>query len=139
MIIKARFTKEQYDLERHGAFIDLRASEDYEYKAGDYFLVDLGINIKVPKGYEGILAVRSSTFKKYGLIQTNSIGIIEDDYCGNDDVWMLPVYALRDGKISKGDRICQFRAHKSMEHVDFDIVSDMECENRKGFGSTGGN
>lgn len=137
MDIKVRFTKEPYELERHGAWIDLRAVQDYEYKAGDAIMIDLGVNIQFPKGNEGLLAVRSSTFKKYGIIQTNAIGILEDDYCGNDDLWMLPAYALRDGKISKGDRICQFRVHKAMEDVNFNIVDDMGVPNRGGWGSTG--
>lgn len=135
--IKVRFTKEPYELERHGAWIDLRAVEDYGYKAGDTLMIDLGVNIKFPEGNEGLLVVRSSTFKKYGIIQTNSIGIIEDNYCGNDDVWMLPVYALRDGKIKKGDRVCQFRVHKVMDDVNFTIVDDMGVPNRGGLGSTG--
>ena len=135
--IKVRFTKEPYELQRHGAWIDLRAVEDYEYKAGDTLMIDLGVNIKFPEGNEGLLVVRSSTFKKYGIIQTNSIGIIEDNYCGNDDIWMLPVYALRDGKIKKGDRVCQFRVHKAMDDVNFTIVDDMGVPNRGGLGSTG--
>ena len=135
--IKVRFTKEPYELERHGAWIDLRAVEDYEYKAGDALMIDLGVNIKFPEGNEGLLVVRSSTFKKYGIIQTNAIGIIEDNYCGNDDIWMLPVYALRDGKIKKGDRVCQFRVHKVMDDVNFTIVDDMGVPNRGGLGSTG--
>ena len=135
--IKVRFTKEPYELQRHGAWIDLRAVEDYEYKAGDTLMIDLGVNIKLPEGNEGLLVVRSSTFKKYGIIQTNSIGIIEDNYCGNDDIWMLPVYALRDGKIKKGDRVCQFRVHKVMDDVNFTIVDDMGVPNRGGLGSTG--
>ena len=137
MDIKVRFTKGRYDLERHGAYIDLRAVEDYEYKKGDAFMIDLGINIKVPEGNEGILVVRSSTFKKYGLIQTNSFGVIESEYCGNDDVWMLPVYALRDGKVSAGDRVCQFRILKTMDDIIFNVVYDMDTNNRGGFGSTG--
>lgn len=135
--IKVRFTKEPYELQRHGAWIDLRAVEDYEYKAGDALMIDLGVNIKLPEGNEGLLVVRSSTFKKYGIIQTNAIGIIEDNYCGNDDIWMLPVYALRDGKIKKGDRVCQFRVHKIMDDVNFTIVDDMGVPNRGGLGSTG--
>ena len=140
MDIKVRFTKEPYELERHGAWIDLRAAKDYEYKAGDFMMIDLGVNIQFPKGYEGLLTVRRSTlstFNKFGIIQTNAIGMLEDDYCGNADLWMLPAYALRDGKISKGDRICQFRVHKAMEDVNFNIVDDMGVPNRGGLGSTG--
>ena len=136
--LKIRFTKEPYEIERHGAWMDLKAVEDYEYKAGDTVIIDLGVNIKVPDGFEGLLSVRSSTFKKHGIIQTNPVGVIEDDYCGNDDVWMLLAYALKDGKISKGDRICQFRILKSMDsHIAFDVVDDMKCNNRGGVGSTG--
>ena len=135
--IKIRFTEQAYEVQRHGAWIDLRSVEDYEYKKGDFFYINLGVNIKVPKGYEGLLAPRSSMFKNYGLIQTNSVGVIEDNYCGNNDVWMLPVYALKDGKITKGDRLCQFRTLKSMGHTHFTVVDDMEDCNRGGLGSTG--
>ena len=135
--IKVRFTKEPYEIERHGAWIDLRAAQDYEYKKGDGFLIDLGVNIKVPEGHEGIIAPRSSTFKKYGLIQANSIGIIEHEYCGNDDVWGMFVYATRDGKVAKGDRICQFRIQEMMGDVTFNFVDDMNEESRGGWGSTG--
>ena len=135
--IKVRFTKEPYEIERHGAWIDLRAAQSYEYKKGDGFLINLGVNIKLPEGCEGLLVPRSSTFKNFGLIQANSVGIFEQEYCGNDDVWGMYVYATRDGKVIKGDRICQFRTLKMMDDAIFTIVDDMEDESRGGWGSTG--
>lgn len=136
-IIKVRFTNEQYEIERHGACWDLRAAEDYKFKAGDFFYLDLGINIQLPEGCWGLLAPRSSTFKRYGLIQTNSIGIIENDYCGNEDVWMLPVYALKDGEVKKGERVAQFTPMSYYPDVVFNVVDDMNTESRGGWGSTG--
>jgi len=137
MDIKLRFTGEPYEIERHGCWIDLRATKDYAYAAGQQIKVGLGVNIAVPEGYEGMLAARSSTFEKHGLIQTNAVGIIEPKYSGNDDEWIFSGYALQDGVIKAGDRICQFRVHKAMDEVSFNIVDDMGNDNRGGFGSTG--
>ena len=62
--------------------------------------------MQLPEGYEAIIAPRSSTFNRFGLIQTNSIGVIDNTYCGDLDIWMMPVVALRDTQIREGDRIC---------------------------------
>lgn len=137
MKVRVRFTKQPYEIERHGAWIDLRAAQDYEYKKGDGFLIDLGVNIALPTGCEGLLVPRSSTFKNYGLIQANSVGVFEEEYCGNDDVWGMYVYATRDGSIKAGDRICQFRVLESMPNIDFLFVDDMGTKSRGGWGSTG--
>lgn len=136
-VIKVRFTREPYEIERHGACWDLRAVEEVFYKAGDFFYIDLGVNIQLPPNQWGFLAPRSSLFKNYGLIQTNSVGIMENDYSGNDDLWMLPVYALKDGKIKKGERVAQFTPMDYYPDVDFDVVEDMAQDSRGGFGSTG--
>lgn len=136
-IINVRFTKEPYEIERHGICWDLKAVEDHEYKQGDFFYIDLGVNMKLPENHGGILAPRSSLFKNHGLLQVNSVGFIENDYCGNADIWMLPVYATRDGKIEAGERVAQFTPIKYYPDVDFNEVEDMETESRGGFGSTG--
>lgn len=120
-----------------GDWIDLRAAKDYHLKKGEFALIDLGVSIKLPEGYEAYLAPRSSTFKRYGIIQTNSIGVIDCSYCGDNDVWMMPVYAVRDADISKGDRICQFRIFENQPQVDFVEVESLGEESRGGFGSTG--
>lgn len=120
-------------------WIDLRASVNVTLKFGDFCCVPLGVAIQLPKGYEAILAPRSSLFKNYGVIQTNSIGIIDESFCGDNDQWSLPVLCL--GKeittIHKGDRLCQFRiiAHQPalrIEEVDF-----LGNPDRNGLGSTG--
>ena len=120
-----------------GDWIDLRAAKDYHLKKGEFALIDLGVSIKLPEGYEAHLAPRSSTFKRYGIIQTNSIGVIDCSYCGDNDVWMMPVYAVRDADISKGDRICQFRIFENQPQIDFVEVGSLGEESRGGFGSTG--
>ena len=120
-----------------GNWIDLRAAEDVEMKSGDFKLISLGISMKLPVGYEANIVPRSSTFIKYGIIQTNSYGAIDTSYCGNDDIWKFPAYALRDTVIHEGDRICQFRINKIMSDIEFVEVESLGETNRGGFGSTG--
>lgn len=124
------------EINSKGNFVDLRSVKEVELKAGDFKLIDLGVSIKLPEGYWGQVVPRSSLFKNHGLIQTNSFGVIDTTYCGEDDHWMLPVYATRDTVIEKDERICQFRIVKD---IPFDIteVEMMEDESRGGFGSTG--
>ena len=120
-----------------GDWIDLKSAVTYEYKKGDFFLVNLGVSMELPKGYEALLAPRSSTFKKYGLIQVNSFGVVDSSFCGNDDVWMLPVYALRDGRVEKNDRVAQFRILENQPKIEFEVVEHLNNKPRGGFGSTG--
>lgn len=122
-----------------GDWIDLRAAEDVDMKAGEFKLIPLGIAMKLPDEYEAHLAPRSSTFKKWGIIQTNSVGVIDNSYSGNDDQWMMPAYATRDTHINKNDRICQFRIMTRMCYVCFNEVNHLDGDNRGGFGSTGTN
>ena len=122
---------------KKGDWIDLRSAEDITLKAGEFYLISLGVSIQVPEGYESILAPRSSTFKNFGIIQSNSIGVIDESYCGDDDIWMFPAYAIRDTKINKNDRICQFRIIKHQPEVEIETVETLGNENRQGFGSTG--
>ena len=120
-----------------GDWIDLRAAENIELKTGDFRLIPLGVAIQLPAGYEAHIVPRSSTFKNYGIIQTNSIGIIDESYCGDNDQWMMPVYATRDVGINKNNRICQFRIMEKMPEVEFETVEHLGNSNRGGFGSTG--
>lgn len=120
-----------------GDWIDLRAAEEVELKAGEFRLISLGVSIQLPKGYEAHIAPRSSTFKNWGILQVNSVGVVDESYCGEDDIWCMPVYATRDAVIHKNDRICQFRIMKKMEPVALVEVEHMEGPNRSGFGSTG--
>ena len=120
-----------------GDWIDLRAAEDVELAAGESKCISLGISMKLPEGYEAVIIPRSSTFKHWGIIQTNHMGLIDNSYCGNDDVWMFPALATRDVLIEKNSRICQFRIQKKMDDLKFIPVDEMEDENRGGFGSSG--
>ena len=120
-------------------FIDLRAAEDVELKAGDFKLISLGVSMELPKGYEAHIVPRSSTFKTWGIIQTNSMGVIDESYCGDNDIWKMPVYSTRDTVIHKNDRICQFRIMKHQPTIEFEEVEHLEGEERGGFGVTGTN
>ena len=100
-------------------WIDLRASETVELKAGDFKLIPLGVAMELPPGYEAHVVPRSSTFKTYGILQTNSCGVIDGSYCGDQDMWKMPVYATRDTTIQKGDRICQFRIMENQPEIVF--------------------
>lgn len=118
-------------------WIDLRASERVELHAGDFKLIPLGVAMQLPKGYEAHLVPRSSTFKNYGILQTNSCGIIDCTYCGDEDMWRMPVYATRDTVIEQNDRIAQFRIVENQPRIVFEQVEMLGNENRGGFGSTG--
>lgn len=120
-----------------GDWIDLRSAETVELKAGEFKLISLGISIKLPDGYEAHIVPRSSTFKNFGIIQTNHCGIIDNSYSGSNDIWMFPAYALRDTVINENDRICQFRIMKKMPNVKFIEVDTLAEVDRGGFGSTG--
>jgi dUTP pyrophosphatase len=120
-------------------WIDLRSAEDVKLKAGEFHLVPLGVAMELPKGYEAHVVPRSSTFKNFGIIQTNSCGIIDETYCGDNDQWFMPVYALRDTEIHINDRICQFRIFEHQPTVEFEETEHLEGADRGGFGSTGKN
>ena len=118
-------------------WIDLRASEEVTLKAGEFCLIPLGVAMELPEGYEAHVVPRSSTFKNYGIIQTNSCGIIDGTYCGDDDMWRMPVYAVRDTVIHVNDRICQFGIFEKQPKITLDEVESLGNKNRGGFGSTG--
>lgn len=117
--------------------IDLRAAEDITMKAGEFVLIPLGVAMELPNGFEAHIYPRSSTYKNFGLTQVNSVGIIDNSYCGNNDQWMYPVVASRDVTIHKNDRICQFRIVRSQPEIVFDEVKQLDGKDRNGFGSTG--
>lgn len=122
---------------QQGDWIDLMAEGDIELKKGDFDIIPLGVAMEPPRGYEALLVPRSSTFKKYGIIQTNGIGIIDESYCGDNDKWGMPVYATRDTLIHRGDRIAQFRIIKHQPEIAFVEVEHLGNTDRGGFGSTG--
>lgn len=117
-------------------WIDLAAAERVELKKGEFRLIHLGVAMKLPKGYEAHIAPRSSTFKNFGILQTNSVGVVDSSYCGKNDWWKMPVYATRDVVIEKGSRIAQFRVMLQQPKVNF-VESSLEGTDRGGFGSTG--
>lgn len=121
-----------------GDAIDVRAAKDITLKYMQHTKIPLGFSCQLPEGYMALLFPRSSTFDKYGIIQTNSLGCIDSSYCGNDDEWAMPVIALRnDVCIPKNDRIGQFMIVPKMPVVSFETVEDLGNVNRSGFGSTG--
>lgn len=120
-----------------GNWIDLYTSVPVTIKKGEFCLIPLGVGMKLPDGYEANVVSRSSTFKNYGIIQTNAYGVIDNSYCGNDDEWKFPAYATKDITIPKYSRICQFRVNQIQPKINFiecDVLTD---KNRGGFGSTG--
>lgn len=118
-------------------WIDLRAAEDVVLKKGEFKLIPLGVAMELPKGYEAHVVPRSSTFKNFGIIQTNHQGVIDCSYCGDNDQWFMPAYAVRDTEIHVNDRICQFRIMENQPRIQFDEVAHLENADRGGHGSTG--
>lgn len=129
-------TIEKLEVKENSDWIDLRAANDYLIKAGQHKLIDLGVAIKLPEGYEAYIVPRSSTFKNYGLLQPNSPGIVDNSYCGPNDWWRMSVYATRDTVVKKNERICQFRINKKQPQIKF-VEGKMTDPDRSGFGSTG--
>ena len=127
-----------------GNWVDLRAAENIKLKRGEHKLIPLGVGMKLPAGYEAHIVPRSSTFKNFGIIQTNHQGVIDGPnrfghggYCGDDDQWFMSVYAVRDTEIHINDRICQFRIMEQQPDIQFEQVEKLDDKNRGGFGSTG--
>lgn len=123
--------------ERHGAMFDLAASEEVRLREGEVKVIPLGIRMKLPEGYFGLVVPRSSTCLRYGILMANSVGVIEPDYCGDNDVWGFVAYAVRDTAIAKGTRIAQFMPVPMFGDLDFDVVESMPYTDRGGYGSTG--
>lgn len=122
-----------------GDWIDLRSAANMTLKKGEFALIPLGVGMILPEGYEAHIVPRSSTFKNWKILQVNSTGIIDNSYSGDDDQWMMPVYATEDTEIKKGDRICQFRIMEKMQHIEIEEVEHLNIKSRGGFGSTGKN
>lgn len=120
-----------------GDWIDLRSRINLSYHRGDIITIPLNVAMELPDGYEAIIAPRSSTFKHYGLILVNSIGVIDNSYCGDTDEWGSVWYAVSEGTIHKNDRICQFRIQQNMPKIEFNVVDNLTNPSRHGFGSTG--
>lgn len=125
------------DAFENGDWIDLRAAEDVEMKTGDFKLISLGVSMKLPEGYEAHVVPRSSTYKHWGIIQANHMGVIDNSYCGDNDIWKFPAIAIRDTTIYKNERICQFRIVKKQPEFEFEEVDHLDDPDRGGFGSSG--
>jgi dUTP pyrophosphatase len=137
--IKVKYLRGVQKIERFnvGDWIDLRCAEETDMKAGEYKMIPLGVAMELPHGYEALVAPRSSTFKKYGVILANSIGIIDEAYKGDNDEWNFLAYAMRDTKIRKNERICQFRIIRHQPLIHLEEVESLGNPDRGGIGSTG--
>lgn len=132
-----------------GEWVDLSLAENIQLAQGDFYLASLGIRMQLPKDYEAWIIPRSGTPGKYGVIQANSMGLIDSTYAGKNDIWKFPAIAMRATNIQKGTRVCQFRVMPSMkansetkkQWLEYDGVEFVEeewsAEDRGGFGSTG--
>lgn len=142
LIIKVQYKDDSIERMKkivQGDWIDLRAATDIAMNAGEFAYIDLGVAMQLPKGYEALVAPRSSTFKNFGIIQANSIGIIDNSFCGPTDWWAFPAIALRNTIIHKNDRICQFRIIANQPSVIMHETSLEGNTDRGGWGSTGKN
>ena len=139
LTVKIKYHTDIMPLEKYdnGDWIDLRAAEDVEMKAGEFRFISLGVSMKLPEGYEAHIVPRSSTYRHWGIIQANHLGVVDNSYCGNGDIWKFPALAIRDTQIYKNERICQFRIEKKQPKFNWLPVDDMEDDDRGGFGSTG--
>lgn len=137
--IKIKYLRDIQKIEKFnvGDWIDLRAAEDIIMYGGEYKLIPLGVAMELPSGYEALVAPRSSTYKKCGIIMPNSIGIIDESYKGDNDEWHFPAIAMHDTKIRKNERICQFRIIEHQPLIHLKEVESLGNEDRGGFGSTG--
>lgn len=138
-IVRIKYLTDIQKIERFnvGDWIDLRAAEEVTMKAGEYRMIPLGVAMELPKGYEALVAPRSSTFRKYGIILVNSVGIIDEAYKGDNDEWNFLAYATRDTKIRKNERICQFRIIQHQPLIHLQEVKSLGNADRGGIGSTG--
>lgn len=139
--IKIRYISDKIEKLRYvdgvSDWIDLRSAEDVDLKAGEFRLIRLGIAVMLPEGYEAHIVPRSSTYKNFGIIQTNHMGVVDHSYCGDEDEWRFPVLAMRDTHISVNDRICQFRVLENQPQLVFEEVEHLSAKSRGGFGTTG--
>lgn len=139
--IKIKYFSEEIEkldyIEGKSDWIDLRASEEVVLKQGEFKLIPLGVAMELPKGYEAHIVPRSSTYKNFGVIQANHCGIVDGSYCGDNDMWRMPVIAMRDTVIHVNDRICQFRIMENQPMIQFEQVEHLTGKDRGGFGSTG--
>ena len=139
VIIDVKYLPGAHEIEQvdWGSWIDLYTYEDVTLRQGDQKYINLGIAMKLPDGYEAIMAPRSSTFKNWWILQSNSIGVNDSTYCGDNDIWMFPAYATKNIVIPAGTRICQFRIQEEQPEINFNSVETLGEKDRGGLGSSG--
>ena len=139
MEIKIKYFNDVQEIEalEVGDWIDLRSAESVDIKAGEYKLIRLGVAMELPEGYEALVAPRSSTFKNYGILLANSLGIIDESYKGDNDEWKFLAYATRDTHVEKNERICQFRIIEHQPKIKLTKVESLGNADRGGIGTTG--
>lgn len=139
--IKIKYFTDEIDeldyIEGKSDWIDLRSAETIELKKGEFKLIPLGVAMQLPQGYEAHIVPRSSTYKNFGIIQANHMGVVDKSYCGNNDKWYFPAIAMRDTIITVNDRICQFRIVENQPKIIFKKVDKLDGVDRGGIGSTG--
>ncbi len=118
-------------------WIDLRVAENVSMKQGEYRLISMGISVEIPKGYEMLIVPRSSAYKNFGILQTNAMGVVDESFCGDNDIIHMPILAMRDTELHINDRIGQFRLMPHQPEVHFIEVDHLDNEDRGGFGTTG--
>ena len=118
-------------------WIDLRVAENVSMKQGEYRLISMGISVEIPKGYEMFIVPRSSAYKNFGILQTNAMGVVDESFCGDNDIIHMPILAMRDTEIHINDRIGQFRLMPHQPEVHLIEVDHLDNEDRGGFGTTG--
>ena len=139
MIIKIKYFEGAQKIEQtsNSDWVDLRSNVSVELKYRQHYLIPLGVAMQLPRNYEALVVPRSSTFKNFGIIQTNHIGVIDNSFAGSDDQWFFSALAMKATKIEKGDRICQFRIFQKQPKIGFVEVLELQNVNRGGHGSTG--
>lgn len=135
--VKLHNDQKEFAVLEQGDWIDLATNEGVQMKAGDFKLIPFDVSIELPEGYEAHVSPRSSTFERYGILQANGIGVIDNSYSGDGDIWKFPAYATRHIFIPKGTRIAQFRIYEKQPVLKFKYVESLGNEDRGGFGSTG--
>lgn len=139
--VKIRYISKEIEKLRYidgkSDWIDLRCAEEVDLKAGESRLIRLGICVELPEGFEAHIVPRSSTYRNFGIIQTNHMGVVDHSYCGDEDEWKYPVLAMRDTHLSVNDRICQFRIMENQPELFFEEVEHLTKNSRGGFGTTG--
>ena len=138
-IIKVKYLRGVQRIERFntGDWIDLRAAETGPMLKGEFYQIPLGVAIELPKGYEALVAPRSSTFKNWKILLANSVGVIDESFRGDNDEWHFPAYATEDTIIHKNERICQFRIIQHQPLIHLVEVDRLGNADRGGLGSTG--